>query len=506
MIMSILRNIAIKTLLSVSLLLATTSCLDKIPGGAIQQEDAMQTFSDAEQTVTGIYNALMSGSLWSGDLVLCSDIQADLVYAVDGYTNTYGDIWQWDILPTSDEITGVYASLYEVVSRCNLYLDKVEELRSRLVDDALIETLDRYTGEVYCARALAYSELIKCFCKAYDPTTADKELGVVIRKHYFTAEENPRRASLKESYEYVIEDLERADQLLDDSGDTFDNDYLSEAAVYALRARVALYMQDWQTAIDSSTHLIESRNFALADVNRTINGMTYFQYMWAYDSSYESIWQLRYTLTSIGGALGSVFLHITTDYTNFYPDYVPAEWVLQLYSAGDLRYNAYFAELTTGYAHGLTWPLLVKYFGNLNFIDNVIYEVSMPKPFRLAEQYLIRAEAYCNLPTPDYAKATADLNTLRDCRFSSGGAVNLTAENWLQTISDERVRELYMEGFRLHDLKRWHKGFERKQQTSTLIEGSSLKVEADDALFVWPIPQHELQAPGSEVEPNESNN
>lgn len=62
-----------------------------------------------------------------------------------------------------------------------------------------------------------------------------------------------------------------------------------------------------------------------------------------------------------------------------------------------------------------------------------------------------------------------------------------------------------MEGFRLMDLKRWHKGFERKAQEQSLENGSSLKIEADDVRFVWPIPQHELEAPGAMIEPNESN-
>ena len=64
---------------------------------------------------------------------------------------------------------------------------------------------------------------------------------------------------------------------------------------------------------------------------------------------------------------------------------------------------------------------------------------------------------------------------------------------------------------RLQDLKRWGKlynkgvSFERKPQTSSLAEGSSLKITYDNPLFVWPIPQHEIEAPGSEVLPNESN-
>ena len=81
----------------------------------------------------------------------------------------------------------------------------------------------------------------------------------------------------------------------------------------------------------------------------------------------------------------------------------------------------------------------------------------------------------------------------------------MTADNAMEIIEQERVKELYMEGFRLHDLKRWHKGFEREPQEQSLSNGSSLKVAADDPRFVWPIPQHELDAPGSEIAPNESN-
>ena len=49
-------------------------------------------------------------------------------------------------------------------------------------------------------------------------------------------------------------------------------------------------------------------------------------------------------------------------------------------------------------------------------------------------------------------------------------------------------------------------GFERKPQSCTLVEGSSLKIEADDPRFVWPIRATSSKPPGSEIEPNESNN
>ena len=101
----------------------------------------------------------------------------------------------------------------------------------------------------------------------------------------------------------------------------------------------------------------------------------------------------------------------------------------------------------------------------------------MPKVLRLSEQYLIRAEAYVQQAQPDYGRAGKDITALRTARYSTyGGSTSLTASNAMDVIEAERVKELYMEGFRLHDLKRWHKGFERKPQDQSLANGSSLKL------------------------------
>jgi hypothetical protein len=231
--------------------------------------------------------------------------------------------------------------------------------------------------------------------------------------------------------------------------------------------------------------------------------MSYFSYMWQYDNATEIIWKVAFTINSYGGALGQVFFNY--DYSSMKPDYVPAEWVLNLYDQYDLRYGNYFYSYTTGYSHGLTWPLLVKYFGNMNFFEQQVLHTSMPKPLRLAEQYLIRAEAYVQ-GDGNYSLAANDIATLRAARYQSyGGGVELSQNNAMTIIEEERIKELYMEGFRLMDLKRWHKGFERKPQTQSLENGSSLHIEADHKLFVWPIPQHELESPGSMILPNDSN-
>ena len=503
---------SIKILIVALTALCAVSCLDKVPQSAIPQQQAMQTFDDAEQTVTGIYSLLKSGALYSGYLTILPDLQTDLVYAVDGYSNTYGNFWLWTVRSTTSEIESVYASLYQIIANCNFYLDYVPRVVAATTDENKLTDLNTYTGEVYAIRALAYSELLKCYCKAYKPETAQTELGVVLRTTTLDKQPLPR-ASLYDSYQQVIKDLERAEELLDEDNDAHSSAFVTRAMALALHARVALYMEDWQSAIEYSTELIESRNFALSSaVSYYTSNMTYFDYMWNYDVGTEIIWRIGFTTTSYGGALGQSFLGFNVDYTYYYPDYVPAQWVLGLYSDRDMRYSSYFYTLPTGYNHGLQWPLLVKYFGNQDFINNaLIYHTVMPKPFRLAEQYLIRAEALCRQQTPNFSAASKDINTLRASRIVSGGGVNLTADNYIEQIAAERVRELYMEGFRLHDFKRWGElyrdgeGFTRTPQSNSLVEGSSLSVKADDPLFVWPIPIHEIEAPGSLVQPNESN-
>ncbi len=502
-----IRNIK-KYIVSVAIALSAISCLDKYPEYAIPEKEAMATVAEANQVVIGIYAAFKSQALYSGYLTLLPDLQTDMAYAVQGYSNTYGDLWRWDILSTNSEISAVYQQLYTVIGRCNFFLEYVGKVESNTQDDEQLQNLERYKGEVYFARALAYSELIKMFCKAYNPMTADKDLGVALISSYSNAG-RPTRASLKDSYQFVLDDLAKASDYLtlddNDSDVLYNSPYFTIGAVNSLYARVYLYMKEWQKAIDYSSLVIDSKKYNLSSVNQRSSDANFnaYEYMWQYDASTEIIWKVQFDINSYGGRLGQIFFNY--DYSSFKPDYVPANSVLKLYQSSDLRYEAFFASETTGYSHGLTTPLLVKYYGNRNFLANNILHVNMPKPFRLSEQYLIRAEAYCNQGGAGLSKAAKDITTLRIARFSSYGSTTLNADTWMNELADERVRELYMEGFRLNDLKRWGRGFKRNAQTSTVSPGNNLQIEASNVLFVWPIPQHELQSPDADIQPNESN-
>ena len=491
----------------------TTSCLDKYPEDAIMAGEAITTIDEADQAVIGIYSSFLSGALYSGYLTLLPDIQTDLVYAVNGYTNVYGDIWRWnDILATNGQIESVYAALYAVIGRCNFLLHNADGLKKKLTDDDELDRLFQYCGEAYFARALAYSELIKLFCKSYESDSeAQQELGVVLRTEYYS-DEPAKRASLYDSYQQVLRDLDAAEEALaigDDydtavDGYLYNSTFFNEYTACALRARVALYMKHYDEAIKYATKVVESGQYFLSSASELYNSQySYYQYMWTSDNSTEVIWKVGFTSTSYGGALGQIFFNY--DYNSLKPDYVPAQWVLGLYASNDLRYSTFFQTYTTGHTHGLTWPLLAKYWGNESLYSEAqLLHVCMPKVFRLSEIYLIRAEAY--VQKADYAKAGKDITTLRKARYSSYvGGTSMNKDNAMTIIEEERVKELYMEGFRLMDLKRWHKGFERTPQDQSLENGSSLKVQKDDPLFVWPIPQHEIESPGAEIEPNESN-
>lgn len=506
MIMKKIYHAFISVAMLATISLSATSCLDKYPNYAIPADKAINTLDELDQAAIGLYASFLSGALYSGYLTLLPDLQCDMAYAVNGYTNIYGNIWRWDILATNSEITSVYASLYAVIANANFMLQYAPRVEQTLTTDEEFEYFNQICGEAYFARALAYSELIKLYCKDYNENTL-LEPGVVIVTKYNT-DEPIVRATLEDSYKRVIKDLDTAIELMDldedsFSGALFSSTYFNEYTAYALRARVALYMKDYDTAIEYASKVIDSGYYALSPANvEYSSGMSYFTYMWQYDDATEIIWKVGYTINSYGGALGQPFFNY--DYRSMKPDYVPAEWVLNLYDQSDLRYGNYFYTYQTGYDHGLQWPLLVKYFGNMNFYNSNILHTTMPKPFRLAEQYLIRAEAYAM--KENYGLAGDDIATLRAARYESyGSSVAMTKDSAMEIIEEERVKELYMEGFRLMDLKRWGKGFERKPQEQSLENGSSLKIESDNVFFVWPIPKHELEAPGSMIEPNDSN-
>ena len=148
-----IRNI--KTyILSAILALTFSSCLDKYPEDSIRMEQAINTVDDVDKLVYGIYDSFKSSALYSGNLTILPDLQTDFVYCVKGNSNTYGDIYRWnDIKSTNTDIEAVYADLYDVINRCNYLFDNVDKVKMNTTSDAQLDKLDQCCGEAYLARA-----------------------------------------------------------------------------------------------------------------------------------------------------------------------------------------------------------------------------------------------------------------------------------------------------------------------------------------------------------------
>lgn len=485
--------------------------LTEMPETAVVEGEAMTDIKSAEEIVIGVYSCFKNSSLYSGDLVQATEIQTDLLYAAVGYSNQFGKFFRWEVNSNEGTLLSVYAGLYEIIARCNFFMDNAELVRNKLTTENDKKLMNKYETDIRFMRALAYSDLARTFCVAYEPNTASKDLGVPLYIHYREGNESSvkkPRASLEETYNQILSDLDIAESLVERIGN--DAMYVTEGAINALKARVYLYMQNWDEAIKYATKVIDSKVsstkvYSLADVNTSVSApdgtvVNEYKCMWQYDTANEIIWKIAFSTTDRGGALGSLFMGISGGIYN--PSYLPAKWLLSKYEANDIRYTSFFQYATT--MQGTNWEVVVKYPGN-PVIDGSAgnYYTNMPKVLRLSETYLIRAEAYAMKEETN--KANKDLSTLRKARIKGYGSTSYSQEKILEAIQEERAKELFLEGFRLHDLKRWGKGFERTPQPGALTGElySSLKIDGKDKRFTWLIPQHEITASQGLVIQNE---
>lgn len=506
-----------------SLVFLTASCnMDLIPESAMPEKEALRTADDCDAWVIGIYSAFKNSALYSGYLTLLPDIQADMAYAAKN-TNTgfYTRYYQWNFNSTSDELISVYNGLYTIVSRCNFFFDYKDQVEANLKSDEK-ENFKKRLGEVYFARAMAYSDLIRIFCEAYNSENADKEnMGICLPDTYQDDMPMVKRSTLRESYLQILSDLKNAEDNLPASRTVADSPFFSQGAVNALRARVCLYMgmgdlkldannEYLKMAVEAATKVIKTGAYTLSDaINKAyqVDGVTYSDYelMWKLDTSNEIIWKIAMSNNSYGGALGRYF--ISYNGATYSPQYHFAESILSLYDDGDYRASVFCAEQED--VNGDKIFMITKYPGNTN-IDGgeTRLWVNMPKPLRLSEVYLVRAEANYWLKKEEDAQN--DLSSVKRKRISGFGSVGASGDNLLKEIQEERARELFMEGFRLSDLKRWHKDIKRNKQLYATDGPSNnqLEVKYTDKKYrfsTWPIPKHEIEATNGLVVGNASN-
>jgi hypothetical protein len=261
-------------------------------------------------------------------------------------------------------------------------------------------------------------------------------------------------------YQSLIRDLTEAEaQLPVTYATTGEKTRPNKWTATALLARAYLYTQDWPNAEAKATSLISDGGYALVT---DPNGVFL-------KNSTEAIWQLAPVSPNNNTFVGA----LTIPATNGTPLYYFTDDAPNAFEATDKRQVSWVRSYTY---QGKTYNYPSKYKVKSNA---TVTEYLMM--FRLAEQYLIRAEA--RVQQGNLAGAIADLNVLRSRAGLAALPTTLDKATLLLAIEQERRVELIAEwGHRWFDLK-------RTNRANAVLGAKKSTWKATSALY--PVPQSE---------------
>ena len=473
-----------KILVGIATLGILTGCenLDQEPYNALPLKGTFRDFNDATALHNVFYSSLRG--TYSG-MEKRTDIQSDLLNASIGWGNRDGQFHVWNFESGATDVASAWKARYSNIADINICIENFPKIPiHNATEQAKINV---YLGEAYALRAYYYLQLVQRFCVNYNDNTKNTpELGLpLVLKYDITA--MPSRSTLEETYNQIFSDIARAKTLLATEAGRVGSLYLTIDAVKAIEAKALLAKQDYAQAYTVAASLVDSNRYPLT------NDVNTLKKMWYQDASNETILQLFTSADELSGNFDH-FLHYDEQKRVYAPDYIPSQWVINLYEDTDIRKGVYFEERPTLFnARSYRTKLVVKYPRGLYTKTSYAHA---PKILRIAEQYLIAAEAAYKAGNENNAKNY--LNALRTAR----GVANVTSTgaDLFTDIKNERLRELAFEGFRLDDLKRWGDEVKRHdpQQLEYLMVSPpenfyTLQKPATDYRFVWPIPEYDRQ-------------
>jgi len=395
-------------------------------------------------------------------------LSGDEYYYTDPFTssipasekNAY--IWATKIFGADETVTD-WDVLYQQVNYANQVLEKIKDIPVTALNKSLYNTVK---GTALFVRGYAFYNVAQVFAMPYDKSSAQQDWGIPLRLGVDVMEKS-KRATMQQTYEQIIQDLEAATALL--PATTLRRNRPSTAAAWAMLARTWLSMRVYEkagAAADSSLHLHD----ALLNFNE-LN----LQSDNPFSSTNPEIIYLgrmdpRATSLLVGFASRGCFI-------------APALYAA--YAPGDLRRSLFFKTMT-----GSAVPK-GSYYGELTFFTGLATD----------EMYLIRAESYARTGKP--AAALADLNTLLRRRWQPGLFTPLTIANTpdvLNTTIRERWKELVLRGQRWTDIRRLNK--EGKGMVlSRLLYGQTFLLPPNDRRYALPIPDKVIELSGMPQNP-----
>lgn len=503
----------ITTILFLGVLGFTACDLDIESPDSIPYDKGFTDMGAVEALERGAYSRLRT--TYSLNSMLVPDLQADYAHAIYGFSNTYGQMYLWNFAQDATEVTNTWNDLYGGISLYNFILDGISYNLKFEPTDTERTKLDRIMGRMYLMRALSYSLLAERFCGDYNEATAKNEHTGLPLVTAHNSSKTPPRSTLYDVYEQILRDLTEARNFLRGQSGSASATTVNIDCVTALEARVYLQMDNYAEALNRANSLIGNSTYSL------VSSVEELKQMWTYDKSPETIFQFYASKTEVAYQWGYSFI---SDYYNgvraeslMMPDYIPTQACVDKFDTEDWRRKALFLELTLGgeidgrvylpYVKGRNMfasnmVLFNKYPGNPDLRTSSTWNYyNTFKVFRLAEMYLIAAEA----AVQSGGDAKTPLNKLRSHR----GLPALSSVT-LADVQDERYREMMLEGTRLTDLKRWGMDLKRgaAQESETSADGgnpwysssivtelgSDIEKPKGDYMFVWPIPASEIFA------------
>jgi hypothetical protein len=313
----------------------------------------------------------------------------------------------------------------------------------------------RLTGECKLTRAFLYFNLVNLF----------GDLPLVEGTDYRT-NKHLQRTPVAEVYNFILTDLNEAKAALPVAYITTGRQRPNKFAAAALLSKVHLYNKNWSKAESEATEIISSQIYSLPALKNVFLA-----------NSQEVIWSLESILPFIETYEGASFVSTSTSRR---PNYILTNYLLNTFEANDQR------RVVGNWINSITVAGVNYYFP---FKYKQWFRVNANTPtenyivFRLAEQYLIRAEARAQ--QNNLTGAIEDLNIIRTRAGLNPLPNSLSQAQVLAAVEQERRVELFAEwGNRWFDLKRWNKA----DATLAPIKGSNW--EATDVLF--PVPEIEI--------------
>lgn len=486
------------------IVLITVSCeLTKMPQGSISSEGALTSVDDALKFRTDMYLDIRD-YLSSGYPIYIPELMCDSFHASTLFGNRNGEYYKWEVTSTFGNIESIWGNSYYIVTLANYLESGIAKLMENpKISSEDMAQLEIILGEAAFMKAFSMFFCAQYYCKAYNESSATTDLGLMLLDESMNDPGNITsyvgRSSLADTYAYIEANLAVAENKLSSVAGTEGSVYITEDAVSAMKARVALAKGDFSSAIANSTALVDGGRYPLLDNSED------FEDLWINDSGKECIVQYWAGYTEGSVPNSNDYDYIKYSAGIYSPNYIPEQWIIDAFDVDDIRFKTWFKQLDVVYG-SITGNIYVffKYQGNPALgSSGIMYSgVNKVKAFRIAEQYLIAAEAYARRgQAGDEAKACEYLNALRERRIPGYTRETYTGNALLDEVKMERAKELFGEGFRFTDLKRWGKGFARSEaQDDQIISNAGgsntefLTKTADDPHWLWPIPQAEIDS------------